>query len=168
MLKDTEAQSLRKHGRLQPRIDADFGREPELEVLARKVVDPAYPLITITGEGGIGKTRLALALRERVQEHFADGVWFVSLVGVKPQLLYAGASPQKAVHEVLTASIGEVLLNPLGGRRRTGITDAAFAGDGNQRIGRIDHFTAPGLGLPARARKTGVNSHSSRPRLRKD
>jgi predicted ATPase len=59
-----------------------FGREQELTALCDKLLDPDYPLITLTGEGGIGKTRLAGEAAGRVSEHFADGVWFTSLVNV--------------------------------------------------------------------------------------
>jgi hypothetical protein len=35
----------------------------------------AHRLVTLTGAGGIGKTRLALALARELRPHFADGVW---------------------------------------------------------------------------------------------
>jgi hypothetical protein len=39
-------------------------------------------LLTLTGAGGIGKTRLALALSERVVPDYADGVWLVELAAL--------------------------------------------------------------------------------------
>jgi predicted ATPase/class 3 adenylate cyclase len=62
------------------------GRERELaEVL---VLLDAHRIVTLTGPGGSGKTRLALqAAAESVEEH-RDGVWFVSLAAVRdPQLI---------------------------------------------------------------------------------
>ncbi len=48
-----------------PRLTTPFfGRDKELKRLAQKLVDPSSSLITVVGEGGIGKTRLALALAE--------------------------------------------------------------------------------------------------------
>jgi predicted ATPase/DNA-binding CsgD family transcriptional regulator len=49
-----------------------FGRDAELADLASLVVE--RPLITLLGTGGVGKTRLALELVERVADRFVDGV----------------------------------------------------------------------------------------------
>ncbi len=59
-----------------------IGREREIAELSRQVLDPSYPLITVTGEGGVGKTRLALAVAERTHQAFAHGVYFVGLAAV--------------------------------------------------------------------------------------
>jgi predicted ATPase/transcriptional regulator with XRE-family HTH domain len=57
------------------------GRAAELSALAALFADPTTRLVTITGPGGIGKTRLAVALAEQLgaAEHFPDGVSFVHL-----------------------------------------------------------------------------------------
>jgi Bacterial transcriptional activator domain/AAA ATPase domain len=62
------------------------GRERELaEVL--ELMD-ANRLVTLTGAGGSGKTRLALEAAAQLVEDFADGVWFVSLGAVTdPELV---------------------------------------------------------------------------------
>ncbi|MCL4860140.1 MAG: tetratricopeptide repeat protein [Caldilineaceae bacterium] len=62
------------------------GRAEQLQQLRNWVGEPTQRLVTIVGMGGMGKTRLALALMEQLvaetPEPFADGVWFVPLVGV--------------------------------------------------------------------------------------
>jgi len=57
------------------------GRVRELADLARLLDDPHIRLITISGPGGMGKTRLAVALAEQVftTERYLDGVYFVAL-----------------------------------------------------------------------------------------
>jgi predicted ATPase/class 3 adenylate cyclase len=62
------------------------GRERELaEVLA--LLD-AHRIVTLTGPGGAGKTRMALQVAAESVEQYGDGVWFVSLDAVRdPQLI---------------------------------------------------------------------------------
>jgi DNA-binding SARP family transcriptional activator len=43
---------------------------------------PVLPLVTLTGPGGIGKTRLAIAAAESLRDRFPGGVWFVPLADV--------------------------------------------------------------------------------------
>ena len=50
------------------------GRHAELAELRSLLVDPATRLVTLTGPGGIGKTRLALQLAADVRDTFPDGV----------------------------------------------------------------------------------------------
>jgi len=51
------------------------GREAELSEAAALLGEAR--LLTLTGPGGAGKTRLAVRLAASVTEHFPDGVWFV-------------------------------------------------------------------------------------------
>jgi DNA-binding SARP family transcriptional activator len=49
----------------------------ELEDVTERLLDPTYRLVTLVGDQGTGKTRLALAAAERVADSFADGTRFV-------------------------------------------------------------------------------------------
>ncbi len=56
-----------------------IGRESELALLTERLEDPQTRLVTLTGPGGIGKTRLALQAALALAEQFADGVHWVAL-----------------------------------------------------------------------------------------
>jgi predicted ATPase/DNA-binding CsgD family transcriptional regulator len=63
-----------------------IGRRQELADLRRAL--SSYRLVTLTGVGGVGKTRLALRMAETVRRAFRDGVWFVDFSAVAdPSLL---------------------------------------------------------------------------------
>src|SRR5262249_42716898 len=56
-----------------------IGREDAIEELARLVGQPDARLVTLTGPGGVGKTRLAVAVAERLLDRFGSYTAFVSL-----------------------------------------------------------------------------------------
>lgn len=56
-----------------------FGREREQERLTILLTDPTLRLVTLTGPGGTGKTRLAVEVGKALQRRFEGGVWFVPL-----------------------------------------------------------------------------------------
>lgn len=64
---------------LPPPITPFVGREAELAEIGRLMGDEKCRLLTLTGSGGIGKSRLALQAAVEQLETFADGVFFVSL-----------------------------------------------------------------------------------------
>ena len=71
---------------LPARLSDLIGRETELAELADLAA--AHRLVTLTGAGGVGKTRLGLELARRQAPKFADGMWVVALAPLSdPELV---------------------------------------------------------------------------------
>ncbi|HZT42939.1 MAG TPA: tetratricopeptide repeat protein [Chthonomonadaceae bacterium] len=83
---ETDSESL-PAGSLPATFTRFIGREEELGRLQELLsplssLSPRPRLVTITGTGGIGKTRLALEVARRLQQAYADSIWFVSLADI--------------------------------------------------------------------------------------
>ena len=65
---------------LPSQLSSFIGRDLELKEIERLITD--HRLVTLTGFGGSGKTRLAVEVASRLQDRFPDGRWFVDLSGV--------------------------------------------------------------------------------------
>ena len=59
------------------------GRQQEVAAICNTLGHPGVRLLTLTGTGGVGKTRLALAVAQALAEVFADGVCFVPLAAIR-------------------------------------------------------------------------------------
>lgn len=74
--------SRRPTTNLPASANALLGRSEDLTAIEGLLRQPGVRLLTITGPGGIGKTRLALEAASRNREHFRDGAWWVPLESV--------------------------------------------------------------------------------------
>jgi predicted ATPase/DNA-binding CsgD family transcriptional regulator len=72
---------------LPVQLTSFVGREAELAVIDKLL--PETRILTLTGAGGCGKTRLALQLAVRVVDHYPDGVWVIELAPVNDGELVA-------------------------------------------------------------------------------
>jgi len=81
------------------------GREREREEVGRLVQDTAVRLLTLTGPGGVGKTRLALQVATDVKDLFPDGVIAVPLDDV----MDAASVPRALATALLLAGNGDTL-----------------------------------------------------------
>ncbi len=75
-------QPVRMRYSAPPHAIALLGREADLATLQGWMTGEGARLVTITGTAGLGKTRLAHALAERVQDQYADGVAAVALTSL--------------------------------------------------------------------------------------
>ena len=94
------------------------GREEAIEEVADLAGRPGARLVTLTGLGGIGKTRLAVAVGERLIERFGAGIAFVPLAAVtQPELVLAGVARAVGVNLAGTGSPLEALVEYFGDDR---------------------------------------------------
>ncbi len=76
---------------LPPQFTRFFGRAGEVSRLKAMVLDEATRLITLTGPGGCGKTRLAVEVARQLLADYQGAVWFAALQDVSDPSLTAGA-----------------------------------------------------------------------------
>jgi predicted ATPase/DNA-binding SARP family transcriptional activator len=97
----------RRPHNLPAQFTSFVGRDDELERVARRLLDEAR-LITLTGPGGAGKTRLSVEVGAAVADQVPDGVWFVPLAPVRD-----AADVAQAVLTAVDPQDGAWLADPL-------------------------------------------------------
>ena len=94
-------------GRVPRPLTRLIGREADVTRVLQLLDDPENRILTIFGTGGVGKTRLALAVAERVQDRDPDGVVYVDLSAVsEPSIVISTVAEALGVQERTGASLG--------------------------------------------------------------
>jgi predicted ATPase len=92
-----------------------IGRQTEIkqvQELLRK-----HRIVTITGSGGVGKTRLSLQVAERVLPEIPDGIWYVELASISdPELVPQSVSAALGLREEPNLPVMGILENFLSAR----------------------------------------------------
>jgi predicted ATPase/DNA-binding SARP family transcriptional activator len=109
-------------GNLPQPLTSFVGRAPELAELIRRL--ETVRLLTLTGAGGIGKTRLAIELALRVSRSFPEGQWLVDLSPISdPALIPQAVATELKVQEQRGRPLADTIAAYLGTRRALLVLD---------------------------------------------
>ena len=103
-----------------------LGRAAELDAVVSLLADDGPWLVTLSGPGGTGKTRLALQAAAEVSDGFPDGVFWVGLAPLRdPELVVSQLAQAAGVDEQPGRPLPEVIGERLGGKRLLVLLDNA-------------------------------------------
>jgi predicted ATPase len=109
-------------GNLRPTTTSLIGRESEVGKIEAAV--KAHRLVTLTGVGGVGKTRLALEVAARLADEFPDGVWVFELAAVTdPAAVPAAVAAVLGINQQPGRTVSESVAAALEGRIRLLVID---------------------------------------------
>jgi predicted ATPase/DNA-binding SARP family transcriptional activator len=113
-LAPTQTTSQGPRHNLPPALTRFIGRSAESARLQELLTRESGGVLTLTGPGGVGKTRLALQVAHDLANRFSDGVWLVELAGVQdasavPAAVASALNVVPDARRSLTRMIGDYL-----------------------------------------------------------
>jgi predicted ATPase len=109
-------------GNLRPAVGRLIGRDAEVAQVAGEV--RSHRLVTLTGLGGIGKTRLALEVAAVLTHEFQDGIWVFELASVAdPIAVPAAVAAVLGISQQPGKTVSESVATALDGRVRLLVID---------------------------------------------
>jgi predicted ATPase/transcriptional regulator with XRE-family HTH domain/tetratricopeptide (TPR) repeat protein len=103
---------------LRAQLTSFIGREKEIGDLRQQITAGPTRLVTLTGSGGVGKTRLALRTAQELLDDFTDGVWLVQLASLaNPDLVAQTAITALGLHQMSGQTATQVLCEHLRTKR---------------------------------------------------
>ncbi len=107
---------------LPTQLTSFIGREKEMVEIKQSMM--THRLVTLTGVGGTGKTRLALQVAADLLDQFSDGVWFVEFAAITdPNLVIQTILTVLGIPEQAGMTIQQLLMNYLHGKKMLLILD---------------------------------------------
>ena len=104
------SKALDRQGAFPLPLTRFIGREQEVAMIANLLRDAHVRLVTLTGPGGVGKTRLALRVAEVVGDESDDGVVFVPFAAIeRPEFVLPTIARALGVREVPGRSVAATL-----------------------------------------------------------
>ena len=134
-------------GNLRPQTTSFIGREAELAEVEEAL--KAHRVVTLTGVGGVGKTRLATEVAARLADEFPDGVWLFELAAVTdPAAVPDAVAAVLGITQQPGKSLADSVAAALEGRVRLLVIDNCehvldAAADLVEAISRVGHREDP-------------------------
>ena len=144
--------SLGAQSRLPVPMTPLVGRERDLEQVLATLTGPGIRLVTLTGTGGVGKTRLSLATAAALDQDFPQGVFFIPLAAVRDaEVMWKTIADGLDV--AADGSAADAVTGYLGDRRALLVLDNLEQLDGAAGVVAGLLAAAPGLVVLATSRR---------------
>ena len=149
------------HSNLPVPATAFLGRQHELEQVVRLLLRDDVHLLTLTGPGGTGKTRLALHATASVSEQFPDGVWWVPLASLRDPALVLTEVARVLEIDQPGREPAELLAEVLAGKRLLLLLDNAehLLPDAAVAVAQLRDLVGPKLIVTSRERLQLAGEH---------